>query len=106
MKIPKLKMPFMVLPTCMLPLTMTTSDPALLVGWFVYQFVWLVWAVASFLADGEFIGSGMSRAQKRRELWTRQVRELEKELGFEPLDMDWPEPLLDEIRERQKKEKP
>ncbi len=88
MKIPKLKMPFMMFPTIFLPLVMNATEdhPGLLAAYVIFQGVWLGWMIASIVSDGEYIGSGKTRAEKRRELIAQRTRELEEELGIKPLD--------------------
>jgi hypothetical protein len=114
MKIPKLRLIWFILGsywgTILLPKFETGG--AWWIGALIYQLTIITWMIASFLADGDYIGSGKSRAQKRRELQVQRIRELEEAErqarggeGFEPLDLEWPAPLLDEMRERQRKEK-
>lgn len=99
MKIPKLKMPYMVFPTLMTPFAIPhLTGPAVAIPWFSFQLVWIVWMIASVIAPGAHIGSGLTRRQKHRLEVEQRIRELEKESGYEPLDLEWPEGLLEELR--------
>lgn len=107
MKIPKLKMPYMALPVCMLPLA-TIGDEAnygVLTVFISFELVWVVWLVASYVADGPYIGSGMSRKEKKKELQRQRTAKLGEELGIEPLNLDELDPIFDEITKGRKRER-
>lgn len=55
--------------------------------------VWLALGIRSFVTEDP-------RVKRQRELNRRhqRIRELEKEAGLDPLDLDWPEPMLDAVK--------
>lgn len=57
--------------------------------------VFLPWVVYSFVTEDPKV-----KAQREVEQRHRQIRALERELGFEPLDLDWPEPMLETRKEK------
>jgi hypothetical protein len=61
--------------------------------------VWLALGVWSFVTEDP-----KQRARRERKLRHQRIRELEKEAGMEPLDLDWPEPMLDAVKRRKANE--
>lgn len=99
MKIPKLKPIWFIMGSSWWIIFGGQFD-ALSPGWIAVtslQVVWLVWGISSFIADGSYIGSGMSREEKKRELQRQRTLELERELGIEPLNLDELDPIFEEI---------
>jgi hypothetical protein len=47
-----------------------------------------------------------AEATRRRINRLTDIRKLEKDLGYEPLDLDWPEGLLEEVAKIKKEKKP
>lgn len=107
MKIPKIKMPFAAFPTVFLPALASPhfpGHPVFAAVCISTDLVFLVWTIASYIATGDYIGSGLSRKQKKAQLREKMIRELEKDNGYEPLDLDWPEGLIEEMKKSPRKE--
>lgn len=100
MKIPKLKTPFAIFPTVFLPalgMPHFSGHPIFTAVCVGVDAICLTWMIASHTTSGDYIGSGLSRAEKKRALRLQRIRELEAAEGLEPLDLDWPEGLLEEL---------
>jgi hypothetical protein len=86
-------------------------------SWFTIGWQWVPstapWMTLQATAEGVWFALGAysfitedpkQKAKRERKLRHQRIRELEKEAGMEPLDLDWPEPVLDAVKRRKANE--
>lgn len=83
----------------LLPLLIALNDPILLITWIVTALALITWVVHGLAGEGK-----QPAADAKRQLRRQKIAELEKDLGYEPLNLHELDDILMHEHKQEKKD--